>query len=94
VHGLDLWPILVLFGVISLVIATCVSHTVAAVLIVPIAAEVGGALEVPHPRLLIMVRRLRMECVADRTGHRARLLRGVRLACLRLPCVRAQAGSG
>ena len=56
VHGLDLWPILALFGAISLVIATCVSHTVAAVLIVPIAAEIGAALEVPHPRLLIMVR--------------------------------------
>ena len=52
---MDIWPILAIFSVICLVIATIVSHTVASVLIVPIAAQVGAALEVPHPSLLIMV---------------------------------------
>lgn len=39
---------------ISLVVATFISHTIAAVLLVPIAAQVGESLDTPHPRLLIM----------------------------------------
>ncbi|GAA99969.1 uncharacterized protein L969DRAFT_96586 [Mixia osmundae IAM 14324] len=54
VQGLDLWPILAIFSIICLIVATCISHTIAAVLIVPIAAQIGSALEMPHPRLLIM----------------------------------------
>ncbi|GAA6022391.1 hypothetical protein JCM10207_004751 [Rhodosporidiobolus poonsookiae] len=53
VLGLDIWPILALFSVIILVIATFISHTIAAVLVVPIAARIGEAMETPHPRLLI-----------------------------------------
>ncbi|GAA5932179.1 Pho91p [Sporobolomyces koalae] len=53
VLGLDIWPILALFGVIVLIIATFISHTIAAVLVVPIAAQIGTAMDVPHPRLLI-----------------------------------------
>ncbi|GAA5909413.1 Pho91p [Sporobolomyces salmoneus] len=53
VLGLDIWPILALFSVIVLVIATFISHTIAAVLVVPIAAQIGTAMDVPHPRLLI-----------------------------------------
>jgi phosphate transporter len=55
VQGLDIWPILAVFSLISLVIATFISHTIASVLIVPVAAEIGNAMESPHPRLLIMV---------------------------------------
>lgn len=55
VKGLDIWPILALSSVICLVIATFVSHTVASVLLVPVAAQIGAAMESPHPRLLIMV---------------------------------------
>lgn len=32
-----------------------ISHTIAAVLLVPIAEKIGSAMEEPHPRLLIMV---------------------------------------
>ncbi|GAA5863231.1 hypothetical protein JCM8547_002871 [Rhodosporidiobolus lusitaniae] len=53
VLGLDVWPILCFFSVIVLVIATFISHTIAAVLVVPIAAQIGAAMETPHPRLLI-----------------------------------------
>ncbi|BGP13434.1 hypothetical protein JCM10213_008594 [Rhodosporidiobolus nylandii] len=53
VMGWDLWPILALFSMISLVIATFISHTVAAVLVVPVAAQIGLAMDSPHPRLLI-----------------------------------------
>ncbi|KAI5476710.1 phosphate transporter [Pseudohyphozyma bogoriensis] len=54
VLGLDIWPILVLFSAVVLVIATLISHTIASVLVVPIAAQIGAAMEVPHPRLLIL----------------------------------------
>ncbi|GJN93376.1 hypothetical protein Rhopal_006430-T1 [Rhodotorula paludigena] len=53
VLGLDIWPILALFSCIVLVIGTFISHTIAAVLVVPIAAQIGAAMEVPHERLLI-----------------------------------------
>ncbi|KAK4700099.1 phosphate transporter, partial [Phenoliferia sp. Uapishka_3] len=54
VVGLDIWPILALFSIVVLVIATLISHTIAAVLLVPIAARLGSGMEVPHPTLLIM----------------------------------------
>jgi len=55
VQGLDLFTILAVFSCIVLVISTFVSHTIAAVLVVPIAAQIGAGLPEPHPRLLIMV---------------------------------------
>lgn len=54
VKGLDVWPILAIFSIMALVVATFVSHSIASVLIAPIAAQIGDALEPPHPRLLIM----------------------------------------
>lgn len=54
VQGLPLWGILTFLLCISLVIATSISHTIAAVLLVPIAAQVGEGLHPGHPRLLIM----------------------------------------
>jgi phosphate transporter len=56
VRGFDIWPILALSAVVCLVIATFVSHTVASVLLVPVAAQIGESMEIPHPRLLIMAR--------------------------------------
>ncbi|KAM0786287.1 hypothetical protein ACM66B_001766 [Microbotryomycetes sp. NB124-2] len=53
VLGLDIWPILAIFSVVVLIIATLISHTIASVLVVPIAAQIGAAMEVRHPRLLI-----------------------------------------
>ncbi|KAJ9475297.1 Low-affinity phosphate transporter PHO91 [Pseudozyma hubeiensis] len=54
VKELPLWQILIALLSIGLVVATFISHTIAAVLLVPIAAQVGESLEHPHPRLLIM----------------------------------------
>lgn len=54
VKELPLWQILIALLSIGLVVATFISHTIAAVLLVPIAAQVGESLESPHPRLLIM----------------------------------------
>jgi phosphate transporter len=56
VGGLSLWQILAVFSLVVMVIATFISHTIAAVLLVPIASRIGESLEDPHPRLLIMVR--------------------------------------
>jgi len=54
VHGLPVWGILFFLLCIGLVVATFISHTVAAVLLVPIAARVGESLDPAHPQLLIM----------------------------------------
>ena len=54
VDGLGLYSILIVFSVLSLVIATFISHTIAAVLLIPIATRIGESLDEPHPRLLIM----------------------------------------
>lgn len=60
VAGLDIWPILALSSIVCLVIATFVSHTVASVLLVPVAAQIGSAMEIPHPNLLVMVSHFRL----------------------------------
>ncbi|GHJ86009.1 hypothetical protein NliqN6_2411 [Naganishia liquefaciens] len=54
VEGKSLYTVLIFFSGIALVIATFISHTIAAVLLVPIAEKIGSAMEDPHPRLLIM----------------------------------------
>lgn len=55
VMDLDIFSISLVFGLLVLVVATFVSHTVAALIIVPLAAEIGNALPEPHPRILIMI---------------------------------------
>jgi len=54
VNGLPLWGIMLILVAVGLVVATFISHTIAAVLLVPIAAQMGANLADPHPRLLIM----------------------------------------
>ncbi|KAA1074541.1 low-affinity phosphate transporter [Puccinia graminis f. sp. tritici] len=53
--GLSLWPITILFGFLVLIISTFISHTVASVLLIPIAFEIGNSMEVNHARLLIFL---------------------------------------
>ena len=50
----DVFVILIIFGILMLVIATFVSHTVAALIILPLVKEVGDALPHPHPLILVM----------------------------------------
>ncbi|ODQ56367.1 SPX-domain-containing protein [Saitoella complicata NRRL Y-17804] len=54
VEGMSMWMVMFTFACLVLVMATFVSHTVAALIILPIVAEVGTAMENPHPRLLVM----------------------------------------
>ncbi|KAG0278654.1 low-affinity phosphate transporter [Linnemannia gamsii] len=54
VAGLSMWLVLVIFSCLTLVFATFVSHTVAAVIILPIVQQVGMSFADPHPRVLVM----------------------------------------
>ncbi|KAL6453466.1 PHO87 Inorganic phosphate transporter PHO87 [Candida maltosa Xu316] len=50
----DAFAVMAIFGALILVIATFVSHTVSALIIIPLVKEVGESLPKPHPLLLIM----------------------------------------
>ncbi|EGV62248.1 hypothetical protein CANTEDRAFT_115711 [Yamadazyma tenuis ATCC 10573] len=54
VEHYDVWVIMIIFGILILVIATFVSHTVAALIIVPLVKEVGEKLPGDHSNLLVM----------------------------------------
>ncbi|KAF5022062.1 hypothetical protein F66182_5889 [Fusarium sp. NRRL 66182] len=54
VEGMSLYGVLVVFSVLILVIATFISHTVAALIFLPLVFDVGAAMEQPHPNLLVM----------------------------------------
>ncbi|KAG0100551.1 low-affinity phosphate transporter [Podila epicladia] len=54
VSGLSMWVVLFIFSALTLVFATFVSHTVAAVIILPIVQQVGMSFADPHPRILVM----------------------------------------
>lgn len=50
----NVWVILIIFGIVTLVFATFVSHTVAALIIIPLVKEVGENLPENHANLLVM----------------------------------------
>lgn len=54
VDGMSLYGVLVVFSVLILVIATFISHTVAALIFLPLVFDVGVAMDQPHPNLLVM----------------------------------------
>lgn len=54
VDHLSLYGVLVVFSCLTLVIATFISHTVAALIILPLVSDVGAAMEQPHANLLVM----------------------------------------
>ncbi|OAQ28387.1 SPX-domain-containing protein [Linnemannia elongata AG-77] len=54
VSGFSMWVVLLIFSFLTLVFATFVSHTVAAVIILPIIQQVGMSFADPHPRVLVM----------------------------------------
>src|SRR5215469_671002 len=54
VEGLSLYSVLVVFACLILVVATFISHTVAALIILPLVASVGNGMDEPHPNLLVM----------------------------------------
>lgn len=54
VEGMSLYGVLVVFAALILVIATFISHTVAALIILPLVHQVGQGMSEPHPNLLVM----------------------------------------
>ncbi|KAI8625088.1 SPX-domain-containing protein [Xylariaceae sp. FL1651] len=54
VHELDLYVVLLIFSSLALVIATFISHMVAALILLPLVRNIGQGMEQPHPNLLIM----------------------------------------
>ncbi|KAL0940610.1 pho87 protein, partial [Colletotrichum truncatum] len=54
VDGMSLYGVLVVFSTLILIIATFISHTVAALIILPLVYDVGANMEEPHPNLLVM----------------------------------------
>lgn len=54
VEYLGLYAVLLVFSSLILVIATFISHTVAALIILPLVQQVGAGMEHPHPNLLVM----------------------------------------
>ncbi|KAH8811562.1 SPX domain-containing protein [Xylogone sp. PMI_703] len=54
VAGMSLYGILVVFSLLILVVATFISHTVAALIILPLVYSVGIDMDDPRPNLLVM----------------------------------------
>ncbi|KAI0381660.1 SPX domain-containing protein [Hypomontagnella monticulosa] len=54
VDGMDLYSVLLIFSSLTLVVATFISHTVAALIILPLVADIGQNMDDPHPNLLVM----------------------------------------
>jgi len=54
VQGMNLYSVLIVFSALILVVATFISHTVAALIILPLVQTVGAAMPEPHPNLLVM----------------------------------------
>ena len=54
VQDLSMYGVLVVFAALILVVATFISHTVAALIILPLVKQVGENMSNPHPNLLVM----------------------------------------
>lgn len=54
VEGLSLYGVMCAFAALIAVVATFISHTVAALIILPLVAQVGDGMPDPHPNLLVM----------------------------------------
>lgn len=55
VHELDLYVVVLICSSLALVIATFISHTVAALILLPLVFNIGEEMEESHPNLLVMV---------------------------------------
>jgi di/tricarboxylate transporter len=62
ISGLSLYGVLVVFAALILVVATFISHTVAALIILPLVQQVGSSMAEPHPNLLVMGSALLCSC--------------------------------
>ena len=58
----SVYGVLCVFAALILVVATFISHTVAALIILPLVAQVGEGMSEPHPNLLVMGGALMCSC--------------------------------
>ena len=54
ISDLSLYGVLIVFSALILVVATFISHTVAALIMLPLIQQVGEGMKNPHPNLLVM----------------------------------------
>lgn len=54
VEDFSLYGVLIVFSALILVVATFISHTVAALIMLPLVRQVGVGMDEPHPNLLVM----------------------------------------
>ncbi|KAL5339054.1 SPX domain-containing protein [Aspergillus crustosus] len=54
VEHFSLYGVLLVFSALILVVATFISHTVAALIMLPLVRQIGVAMDDPHPNLLVM----------------------------------------
>jgi phosphate transporter len=54
VGGMSLYGVTCVFAALIAVVATFISHTVAALIVLPLVREVGAGMADPHPNLLVM----------------------------------------
>ncbi|KAK5116042.1 hypothetical protein LTR85_009324 [Meristemomyces frigidus] len=54
VGGMSLYGLTCVFAALIAVVATFISHTVAALIVLPLVREVGAGMSEPHPNLLVM----------------------------------------
>jgi phosphate transporter len=59
---LSIYGVLFVFASLVLVVATFISHTVAALIILPVVQQVGASMDNPHPNLLVMGAALMCSC--------------------------------
>ncbi|KAL2822858.1 SPX domain-containing protein [Aspergillus granulosus] len=54
VENFSLYGVLIVFSALILVVATFISHTVAALIMLPLVRQIGVGMDDPHPNLLVM----------------------------------------
>lgn len=54
VDGVSLYGLTCIFSALIVVVATFISHTVSALIVLPLVREVGAGMAEPHPNLLVM----------------------------------------
>lgn len=55
IQELGLYGVCIVFGFMILIVASFVSHTVAALIVLPLVASIGEQMDDPHPNVLVMV---------------------------------------
>lgn len=88
VENLSLYSVLLVFCSLILVMATFISHTVAALIILPLVRQIGVSMENPHPNLLVMASALMcsVAMALPTSGFPNMSMSFLQLTCIELSC--------